>query len=106
LADLIFEGGQLLEDLSRVTVLDIVVDVFLVAVDAEVVAVGDDVGLRHTEALVGAGPLKLGPVSLLPVGESVGKVVLGVLVLSERPGGAGAEFGGGKELGATGQSAA
>ena len=35
-------------------VLDLVVDDLLVAVEGEVVALGDDVGLGHAEALLGA----------------------------------------------------
>ena len=56
-------------------VLDLVVDDLLVAVEREVVALGDDVGLGDEERLLGAGPVALGRRARCPAGEHVGQVV-------------------------------
>lgn len=54
-------------------------DDFLVAVQAEVVALGHDVGLRDAEALISPEPVEFTTVAVRPPCQSFGQVVLGVL---------------------------
>src|SRR4051812_2803202 len=77
----------------------LLVNDLLVAVDAEVVAVGHDVGLRHAEALLRTCPTEFGAGALLPVRQYVGQVVLGMLVLGERLRRGSAQLRSGQQLG-------
>ena len=79
--------------------LDLVVYDLLVPVDAEVVAGGGDISLGHAEGRLGASTVQFRSVALPPASESVGEVVLGSLLVAERPGGK-TEFAGIKQRGA------
>ena len=63
---------------------DFGVDDFLVAVQREVVALRQEIGPGHAEALRGARVLALGPIALRPAGKDVGQVVLRVVGGGER----------------------
>ncbi len=65
---------------------------FLVAVEAQIVAIGGDVRLRHAEALRGARAFALRLLPLLPARQHVGQVVPGVFLPGERLGRDGAEL--------------
>ncbi len=59
LGDLGFEPLDVSDDLQWGTMLDLVVNDLYVAVQREVVSLGDDVGLWHTERLLRAGAVAL-----------------------------------------------
>ena len=60
LLNLRLQFGEVGEDLFRRAVVDLFVDHLLVAIQAEVVALGGDVGLGDAEALGGPGALAFG----------------------------------------------
>lgn len=90
---------QLREDLFRRRVRDLLVDHLLVAVDGEVVALGDDVRLRKGEAPGRAGTLRFLAGAPGPASEDVGEVVLRVAGGGERLRGNGVELLVGEERG-------
>ena len=59
LPNLLLQRSQFVEDLGGGGVLDLVVHDLLVPVDAQVVVVGDNVGLGYAERLLGASPVHL-----------------------------------------------
>jgi len=77
---LLLNTGKVGQDLVRTSVVHFFVDGLLIAINAKVVALGDNVGLRHCEALRGSRAVELGRGSLLPAQEHVGQIVLHVLV--------------------------
>ena len=74
---------QLGKNLLRQQMLDGLMRHLLGAVDGEAVALGGNVSLGHAEALVNARTLPFCGLTLLPTGEGVGQVVLGVFSLTK-----------------------
>ena len=56
--------------------LDLFVDDFFVAVEREVVVLGDDLFFRDGEALLGSATFEFGAITFRPTVEDVGQVVL------------------------------
>ena len=79
--------------------LHFLVDDFLVAVQAEVVSLRNDVGFGNAEALIGPGAVEFTAIAVRPPCQRVGQVVLGVFVGGERVHRHGAELVLGQEWG-------
>src|SRR5437660_11074268 len=56
---------------------------FLIAIQAEVVPLCDDIGFGHTEALRSARSLALFAIAVLPASKNVWQIILGVLIFRE-----------------------
>src|SRR6266567_384060 len=79
LLNLCLQLGKLRENLLRRAMRHLLMQDLFVTIEAEVVSLGDNIGLRHAEALCSAWALALLAVTIFPASKNIRQIVFGML---------------------------